>query len=206
MSTTFSFARLPNESWGVMAKNMNGPHDGYAGETITVTKRNGEVSRDVKLGGIVERRSYATIYATVRERQPQPDEARGPQIPEGRYAIDVEGTILFYKVNYGKSDTRWAGFTFLDRESSENRIPIKDRDEKGAILRAIGFDIAGASSLYGRMTGKCGFCHTQLTDNDSLAAGMGPDCAKHRGIDRKPLIEAGRALMAQDDHLMVGVL
>jgi hypothetical protein len=35
---------------------------------------------------------------------------------------------------------------------------------------------------YAKVTGKCGVCHTKLTDPKSIAAGIGPVCAKKYGM------------------------
>jgi hypothetical protein len=42
-------------------------------------------------------------------------------------------------------------------------------------------NIAGAMAAYGREIGRCGRCHRTLTDEDSRAAGLGPDCASKMG-------------------------
>jgi hypothetical protein len=43
-------------------------------------------------------------------------------------------------------------------------------------------DVAGALAAYGREIGRCGRCHRTLTDEDSRAAGLGPDCASKMGF------------------------
>lgn len=44
-------------------------------------------------------------------------------------------------------------------------------------------DIAHAAVIaYAKVTGKCGVCHTKLTDPKSIAAGIGPHCAKKYGF------------------------
>jgi len=53
---------------------------------------------------------------------------------------------------------------------------------KHADARAILADVAANGQTYAiayaKMTGKCGVCNTKLTDPKSIAAGIGPVCAK----------------------------
>jgi hypothetical protein len=41
---------------------------------------------------------------------------------------------------------------------------------------------AAVAKKYGRLTGRCCFCNTALTDERSTAAGFGPVCADHFGL------------------------
>lgn len=55
--------------------------------------------------------------------------------------------------------------------------------ESVAVLERLALtdDIPGALAAYGREIGRCGRCHRTLTDQDSRAAGLGPDCASKIG-------------------------
>jgi hypothetical protein len=53
-------------------------------------------------------------------------------------------------------------------------------------LRAITADPAAAGAAYGRLTGRCSFCHAELNDEGSIAVGYGPKCAKNYGLPHKP--------------------
>ena len=58
-----------------------------------------------------------------------------------------------------------------------------------AILRAIVADPAKAAAEYGRITSRCSFCDTKLTDDRSGASvdvGYGPICAKRYGLPWNP--------------------
>lgn len=95
-------------------------------------------------------------------------------IPAGRYAIEEDGELHFFKVDHGKG--KWDGFTFLSIQASDDEYPIKNRDRKTAILQAIGADPRAAMARYGHEIGRCGVCGATLTDADSRARGIGPIC------------------------------
>lgn len=100
-----------------------------------------------------------------------------PEVPAGRYAIE-DGEIKCYSVEIGKEGTRWAGFTFLNRISSDDRFPIKNRAEKARILAAIAADVDGAAVLAALTLRQCRRCGRTLSDtkNPYFSAGLGPDC------------------------------
>lgn len=107
-------------------------------------------------------------------------------IPAGRYAVETD-EIRCYTVEYGKEGTRWAGFTFLNRISSDDRFPIRNADEKARILDAIRADV-DASALLAALTLRicrgtmingqpCGRTLSD-TKNPYFAQGYGPECGK----------------------------
>lgn len=49
-------------------------------------------------------------------------------------------------------------------------------------LKKFGQDPAGTAKEYGKLTGRCCFCNSKLTDEKSTAAGFGPVCADHYGL------------------------
>ncbi|MBS7703295.1 DUF6011 domain-containing protein [Chelatococcus asaccharovorans] len=49
-------------------------------------------------------------------------------------------------------------------------------------LKAFAEDPAGVASEHGRMTGRCCFCNSKLTDERSTGVGYGQTCAKHFGL------------------------
>lgn len=49
-------------------------------------------------------------------------------------------------------------------------------------LQAIAADPMGEATLYGKQTGVCGCCGRELTDPNSIAAGIGPICANKWGL------------------------
>lgn len=115
---------------------------------------------------------------------PPSDAAPGIEVAAGRYAlVGEDGTIKFYAVDR-PTEGRWAGYTFVNALGSDERYPIRNRDARDRVLRGIAADPMGAMIRYGHELGRCGNCGRALTDETSRAAGIGPDCARHLGIDR----------------------
>lgn len=104
-----------------------------------------------------------------------------PDVPAGRYALrEADGVTRFYRVDRPE-EGRWAGWTFLKIQASDDLHPIKDRVRKGEVLRAIAADPAAASKLYGQELGHCGVCGRTLTDETSREYGIGPVCRNATG-------------------------
>jgi Family of unknown function (DUF6011) len=103
-----------------------------------------------------------------------------PDVPEGRYALRVDGVVKFYKLDR-PTEGKWAGWVFLKAQASDDFYPIKDKAEKARIMGEIAKDPKAATELYGHELGICGVCGRTLTDEDSRARGIGPVCADARG-------------------------
>lgn len=102
-----------------------------------------------------------------------------PQVPDGRYAVELDGEVKCYHLETGKPDSRWAGFRFLNRRSSDDLFAIRNADEKARILAAIvSAGIEAAEILYGLTVKECRRCHRALTDtkNPYYSVALGPDC------------------------------
>jgi hypothetical protein len=98
------------------------------------------------------------------------------EVPDGRYAVEEDGTLKFFHVRNGKPNTRWAGFVFVDIQASDDTYPLKDRARKARVLASIAADLETASRRYGQELGVCGRCGRTLTDEESRAYGIGPIC------------------------------
>lgn len=100
-----------------------------------------------------------------------------PEIPAGRYAI-TDDEVRCYAINYGKPGTRWEGFLFLDRISSDDRFPIKNPAEKARILAAIAADVEASAILAGLTLRQCRRCGRTLSDtkNPYFSVALGPEC------------------------------
>jgi len=109
---------------------------------------------------------------------PAPTTGPAAEVPNGRYAVEEDGTLKFFHVRNGKAGTRWEGFTFLDIQASDETYAIRDRARKAAILATIAADLEGASRRYGQELGTCGRCGRTLTNDESRAYGIGPECRK----------------------------
>jgi hypothetical protein len=103
------------------------------------------------------------------------------EVPAGRYAIDTEDGAInetaFYRVDHGKG--RWAGRVFVSRMvGGHDDIAVKDPKARATILAKIAADPEAASLRFGREIGVCGRCGITLTNDESRARGIGPECAK----------------------------
>lgn len=96
--------------------------------------------------------------------------------PTGRYALVRDGVMKFYKVN-SPTEGRWAGYTFVDAQASDDWWPIRNRESRDEILELIMADGTGLEALarYGREIGKCGRCGRTLT-SEWRERGIGPVC------------------------------
>jgi hypothetical protein len=115
------------------------------------------------------------LRAAARPVSPGP--APAAEIPAGRYAIETD-EIRCYAIDYGREGTRWEGFLFLNRISSDDRFPIKNRAEKARILDAIAADVEGAAILAGLTLRQCRRCGRTLSDtkNPFFSVALGPEC------------------------------
>jgi lipoprotein-anchoring transpeptidase ErfK/SrfK len=99
------------------------------------------------------------------------------EIPAGTYAVTTD-EVRCYTIDYGKEGTRWAGFLFLNRISSDDRFPIKNPVAKAEILAAISADVEAAEILAHLTLRKCRRCGRQLSDtkNPYFSVALGPEC------------------------------
>ena len=95
-----------------------------------------------------------------------------PKVADGRYAVEHEGTLKFYKVKNGRKP----GFVFLDVQASDDWFSIRNPRRIQEILALIAEDELSAARRYGMELGKCSRCGRTLTDETSRAYGIGPDC------------------------------
>jgi len=131
---------------------------------------NGELSKRVASDGIEWlKRQPAKNVTTTTVQTPTAD------VPAGRYAIEIDGTVKFYRVDK-PTEGRWAGRTFVSVQASDDFHPVRGA-AANPILRAIAVDPKAATIRYGHALGVCGQCGRTLTNEESIAAGIGPICA-----------------------------
>jgi len=122
-------------------------------------------------------RWIGNLIAKVRELRaaaPAPKTATpAVQVADGRYAVEEEGTLRFFKVKNGRK----AGFVFLDIQASDEWHSIRNLGRIRTVLALIAQDAKAAMIRYGQELGECGHCGRTLTDPESRAAGIGPICA-----------------------------
>lgn len=105
------------------------------------------------------------------------------------------GVQLYYKANsynntiyvndLDKSEFGNYGYQKVYYGKIENGEFIRSRNcptEVVEMIEAFADDPAGAALAYGRMTNECCLCGRPLVDAKSVAAGIGPVCAKKWGI------------------------
>lgn len=97
------------------------------------------------------------------------------KVPNGHYAVEVDGVTKFYKVNTPVQG-KWKGFTFVEVQASDDFWPLRDRAARARVLELIGSNVRAALVLYGLRLGRCGVCGRTLTDEDSRSRGIGPVC------------------------------
>jgi hypothetical protein len=109
-----------------------------------------------------------------RELSAAPRTTAAPvQVADGRYAVEEDGTLKFFKVKNGNRP----GFVFLDIQASDDWHAIRDLGRIRRVLATIAQDANAAMIRYGHELGECGRCGRTLTDEASRAAGIGPVCA-----------------------------
>ena len=109
---------------------------------------------------------------------------RQPQwtMPAGRYAlVDAKGVWRFYSIDKPEQG-RWAGYTFIKRLIARGggdyeKLPIAEADLRNTLLQRIENDPKQAMTDYGHQSGNCGSCGRALSNEESLALGIGPICA-----------------------------
>ncbi len=94
------------------------------------------------------------------------------QVADGRYAVEEDGVLKFFKVKNGQR----AGFVFLDIQASADWHAVRDVARIHRVLALIAVDARAALIRYGQELGECGDCGRPLTDPVSRARGIGPIC------------------------------
>lgn len=65
------------------------------------------------------------------------------------------------------------------------------------VLKNLAADPAGVAAAHGKLTGKCCFCNSALTDKKSTDVGYGPVCAKHYDLPWGSTPAANSAISAE---------
>lgn len=138
------------------------------------------VSREAQAQLTREQASAFIDYLNTLPKAERPAAVKVGEVPAGRYAVEVGETLAFVQVDRPE-EGRWAGYTFVTRQLADEFVRVS-RHQAATILEAIkAVGPAEASKRYGREIGECGICHRTLTNEDSRANGIGPQCAKKIG-------------------------
>jgi len=118
----------------------------------------------------------STLQSYPRKRANADRDLHAPATPPaGHYAVEYGDVLRFYVVKPGKG--RWEGRTFLNRFRSDYMDRV-GRDETAAVYAAINSDVEAARKRFSDETVCCYACGRRLTDAESRALGIGPECRK----------------------------
>lgn len=124
------------------------------------------------IGRMIVKRDALRAAATKVQREQDQAAPAAPEVADGRYAVEENGVLKFFKVKNGRY-----GRVFLDIQASDEWHAVQRHDRQKAILALIAADPKAAMIRYGHELGRCGHCGRTLTDEASRAAGIGPICA-----------------------------
>lgn len=115
------------------------------------------------------------IAPTLAPAPATPSVPRTPIPAKGYYAIEIDGEWKFYRVT--ERGSRWgtSKFHYLARQSGDNFFSVS-APERARVSAIINADPKRAQVEYGKRIGSCGMCGRSLTDPESRARGIGPDC------------------------------
>lgn len=77
---------------------------------------------------------------------------------------------------------KWYGRVQADGTWTKGMKQYEESAKVEEVLKALSRNPAKAAKEYGKLTGRCCFCHLPLSDVKSTAAGFGPTCASHYGL------------------------
>jgi len=110
-------------------------------------------------------------------------------VPSGLYAVPDGETRLKLRIARPRKPSNWHGYIFVSDGAEYGSRTNYGRQAPGQSysgkcieqLRAVATDPAAAMAAYGHLTGTCGKCGRKLEDEESVARGIGPVCAKKMG-------------------------
>ncbi|AYB70586.1 hypothetical protein SEA_SERENDIPITOUS_45 [Mycobacterium phage Serendipitous] len=120
----------------------------------------------------------------VRVDERRYETAASTDVPAGRYAVETEdgatNGLAFYKVDR-PTEGRWAGYVFVKLMVSDDEQRLSQKASQAVLQKIAAAGPAEASARYGHEIGECGVCGRTLTNDESRAYGIGPDCRKKLG-------------------------
>ena len=113
----------------------------------------------------------ARAAAPAREDRPAPM----ADVPAGRYALEVDGELKFYRVKEAKNGRKYV--SAVAGGPGAFRYFNVSVDTARRVRELIAEDPEAALVRFGHEVGACGVCASPLTDPESRARGIGPVCA-----------------------------
>jgi hypothetical protein len=95
-----------------------------------------------------------------------------PEVPEGHYAVVIDGTTKFYTIKVS-SKGFISGYVWASDEQHRLEFPVL----RAILNKIVEMGLKESTILFGQKIGTCGRCGRTLTDATSRAAGIGPVCA-----------------------------
>jgi hypothetical protein len=134
---------------------------------------------------------------TVVEREP--DEIPFPNVPDGRYAVQIRDTDEWDLLRVWRGTRNPAIVHVYRVKGTERGVRVEGAAERGA-LALIAEDPGQAAIEFGHRTGSCSRCGLELDKNLSRHLGIGPVCMKHWFDDETRLakMRAGREELRAD--------
>lgn len=143
----------------------------------------------------MERRQASKLIDSLK-RAPVKKAGRGeespiPDVPAGRYAVylarggpqENDHELLFVQVDK-PNEGKWAGRTFVNQligAPGDYRRQRMSAMKEARVMTRIAANPEEAALRYGKESGVCGVCRSPLTNENSLARGIGPICAGKTG-------------------------
>lgn len=93
-------------------------------------------------------------------------------ISDGNYAVRKDGVVKFYRVSTSKT-----GFKNVQVRASDDLHMLSAKAGIAVLHHIVEAGLAESRMLFATELGRCWRCGKSLTDEESRARGMGPDCA-----------------------------
>lgn len=145
--------------------------DGTSIDTYTTVQASALIKRLLELPKL-----QAAAPVAKAAPEPAPASARTrldfSAIPDGNYAICVDGVVKFYRVSTSKR-----GFKNVQVRASDQLFMQFGKAGIAILHRIVEAGLEASQMLFATELGCCWRCGRTLTDEESRARGMGPDCA-----------------------------
>jgi hypothetical protein len=129
----------------------------------------------------ITRAAAGKLIDALKSYPQKPAGTRDDHVPAGRYALQSDGVWRFYQIDK-PTQGKWAGRVFINQLIGAPGDYRRQRAGNGLqVIADISKNPRQASLDYGRESGHCGVCSSPLTNDESLALGIGPVCRAKRG-------------------------